>query len=78
MKIYKRFCALLLALLAAALLLPVGASAAGSIDLGFSRASVYHDSAKSMGTNRIIALLIFGSSRFPEERKRQIFSLFLL
>ena len=34
MKIYKRFCALLLALLAAALLLPVGASAAGSIDLG--------------------------------------------
>lgn len=33
MKIYKRFCALLLALLAAALLLPVGASAAGSIDL---------------------------------------------
>ena len=37
MKIYKRFCALLLALLAAALLLPVGASAAGSIDLGHTQ-----------------------------------------
>ena len=37
MKIYKRFCALLLALLAAALLLPVGASAAGSIDFWATR-----------------------------------------
>lgn len=37
MKIYKRFCTLLLALLAAALLLPVGASAAGSIDLGHTQ-----------------------------------------
>ena len=42
MKIYKRFCALLLALLAAALLLPVGASAAGSIDLGHTRKSDHH------------------------------------
>ena len=47
MKIYKRFCALLLALLAAALLLPVGASAAGSIDLGHTHSltipAVYAD-----------------------------------
>ena len=47
MKIYKRFCALLLALLAAALLLPVGASAAGSIDLGHTQSltitAVYAD-----------------------------------
>ena len=47
MKIYKRFCALLLALLAAAHLLPVGASAAGSIDLGHTHSltitAVYAD-----------------------------------
>lgn len=47
MKIYKRFCALLLGLLAAALLLPVGASAAGSIDLGHTQSltitAVYAD-----------------------------------
>ena len=47
MKIYKRFCALLLALLAAALLLPVGASAAGSSDLGHTHSltitAVYAD-----------------------------------
>lgn len=47
MKIYKRFCALLLALLAATLLLPVGASAAGSIDLGHTQSltitAVYAD-----------------------------------
>ena len=47
MKIYKRFCALLVALLAAALLLPVGASAAGSIDLGHTQSltitAVYAD-----------------------------------
>ena len=42
MKIYKRFCALLLALLAAALLLPVNASAAGSIDLGHTQKSDHH------------------------------------